>query len=274
MSILVWDKVGTRVYETGLDRGVLYLPDGSAVPWNGLTSVVEKFDKDMSPVYYDGVKISDLVSLGDFSGSMKAVTYPEEFVEIEGFGFLRKGLALGDQVPQTFGLSYRTRIGNDIDGDNVGYKIHIIYNVTAIPNDRAHETITSDTSVVEFEWDISTIPEEIPGFRPTAHVILSSVEIEPALLAYIEERLYGTEEVDASLIGINDLISYMYTWVRVEIVDNSDGTWTANCLFDEDLVFNETDTGLFTLIATGEYLDSNTYTISDTVNSPDILPEE
>ena len=136
MPILEWDKVGERYYETGIDRGVLYMPDGSAVPWNGLTSVIEHFDKSTSPVYYDGMKISDLVSLGDFSATMKAVTYPEEFVEIEGSAKLRNGLFVGDQPPQTFCLCYRTKIGNDVDGVDSGYKIHLIYNLTAIPSDK------------------------------------------------------------------------------------------------------------------------------------------
>jgi hypothetical protein len=265
MSVLVWDKVGDRFYDTGLDRGVLYLSDGSIVPWNGLISVVEKFDRDITSVYYDGIKISDSVSLGDFSATMKAYTYPEEFIGLEGYGFLRKGLALGDQLPQTFGLSYRTRIGNDAEGD-VGYKIHILYNLTAIPTDRTHETLNDSPNIVEFEWDISSIPENIPGFRPTAHVVLSSKEIEPDLLTYIEEKLYGSSELDPAFLDINDLISYMYTWARIDIIDNSDGTWTANCLFDEDLVFGED--GLFTIDGDVQFLDAVTYTISNTINSP------
>lgn len=271
MSILVWDKIGDRTYETGLDRGVLFLPDGSAVPWNGLTSIVEKFNKDTSSVYYDGIKISDMVSLGDFSATMKAVTYPDEFVELEGFGFLRKGMVLGDQMPQTFSLSYRTRIANDDEGDVAGYKIHIIYNLTAIPNDRTHESVTADPNALEFEWDISAIPEEIPGFRPTAQVVLSSIDLEPGLLTFIEEKLYGSETVEASLISITDLISYMFTWARIEIVDNSDGTWTAMCLFDEDLDFDLTDVGLFTLMnANVNFIDLQTYELSNTVNTSDI----
>ncbi len=109
---MVWDRVGDRVYETGLDKGVLYLPDGSAVPWNGLTAIIEQFNKESSSVYYDGMKISDLVVLGEFAASMKAVTYPDEFVELEGLGSPRGGLFFGDQRPQTFGLCYRTQIGN------------------------------------------------------------------------------------------------------------------------------------------------------------------
>jgi hypothetical protein len=271
MSILVWDKVGDRTYETGLDRGVLYLQNGSAVPWNGLTSVVEKFDKESSPIYYDGLKISDHVSLGDFSATLNAITYPEEFLDIEGYGFLRQGMYVGNQSPKTFSLSYRTRIGNDINGD-AGYKIHILYNLTAIPNDRTYNSISDDQSVIEFEWDIVSVPVEVPGFRPTAHIIINSIDLEPELLTFLEETLYGTESTDASLILISDLISYMYTWARMEIVDNGDGTWTAIAQFDEDIEFNVSDDQLFTILnANATYLDSDMYTISNVVSSSDIL---
>src|SRR5580765_2617317 len=141
MSVLIWDTAGSKVYETGLDKGVLYLSDGSAVPWNGLTSIVEKFDKESESVYYDGMKITDLVYLGDFAATLKAITYPDQFIELDGYGFLRQGMYVGNQLPKTFSLSYRTRIGNDVDGDVAGYKIHILYNLTAIPTDRTYNTV-------------------------------------------------------------------------------------------------------------------------------------
>lgn len=270
MSILVWDKVGDRVYETGLDRGVLYLNNGSVVPWNGLTSVVEKFDKESSPIYYDGLKISDHVSLGDFSATINAITYPDEFLELEGYGFLRQGMFVGNQAPQTFHLSYRTKIGNDIDSD-AGYKIHILYNLTAIPNDRTYETISDDPSVIEFEWDIVSVPVDVPGFRPTAHLILNSIDLEPQLLTFIEEKLYGTEGTDPALISISDLISYMYTWARMEIVDNGDGTWTANTQYDTDIEHSIIESEMFTIYnANATYSDSDTYTIGNVIDASDI----
>jgi hypothetical protein len=271
MASIVWDKSGDRRYETGLDRGVLYLSDGLAVPWNGLISIVEKFDKEVSPIYYDGVKVSDIVSLGDFSATMKAVTYPDEFLDLEGNGLLRKGLFVGNQAPKTFNISYRTQVGNDFEGNSVGYKIHIIYNVTAIPSDTTYASITSEQNFVEFEWDISAVPQEVLGFRPTAHIIINSIDLEPELLAYIEEKLYGAERVDPQLISINDLISYMYTWARMEIIDNSDGTWTAICLFNEDLQFDLSDNTLFTIFnANATYINSESYEISTVVGSADV----
>ncbi len=227
MPELVWDKVGDRVYETGLDKGVLYLPDGSGVPWNGLTSIIEQFDKESSPVYYDGMKISDLVVLGDFEASMKAVTYPDEFIELEGLASPNRGTFFGDQPPQTFGLCYRTQVGNDLEGDIAGYKIHIIYNVTAIPSEKTYSSITADPSLVEFEWNITAVPEEVPGFRPTAHIIIDSRDVDPWLLEDLLAMLYGSDISSAVLIPMPELAAFIINWCRVKIIDNGDGTWTA-----------------------------------------------
>jgi len=270
MPSLIWDRVGTRVYETGLDRGVLYLPDGSAVPWNGLTSVIEKFDKDSSPVYYDGMKINDLVVLGDFSASMKAVTYPDEFTELEGLGKRRRGLFYGDQPPQSFGLCYRTQVGNDLEGDVSGYKIHIIYNVTAFPSDKTYASLTADPSLVEFEWRITAVPEEVPGFRPTAHVILDSRDFDPWLLEELEAMLYGDTASIAALIPMPALITYINDWYRVKIIDHGDGTWSA--ISDRDgFISIDVATSLFTIVQINAvYLDDVTYQISDTVDVADV----
>lgn len=270
MPVLVWDKIGERSYETGLDKGVLYLPDGSAVPWNGLTSIIEHFDKETSPVYYDGMKINDLVVLGDFKASMKAVTYPDEFSQVEGFVSVKSGLYFGDQRPQTFGLCYRTQIGNDLDGEVAGYKIHIIYNLTAIPSDKTYASVTSDPAVVEFEWTISAVPEEVPGLRPTAHLVIDSRKIDPWLLEDIETILYGNIATDASLIPMSTLVSYINSWARVKIVDNGDGTWTATSLRD-GFIFVDPATKFFTMInINAAYIDDVTYLLSDTIDISDI----
>lgn len=271
MSVLVWDKIGDRTYETGLDKGVLYLSDGKAVPWNGLTSVVEKFDKDLSSIYYDGMKITDLVSLGDYSATLKAITYPDEFAELDGYGFLRQGMYVGNQLPKTFSLSYRTQVGNDFDGDVAGYKIHILYNLTAIPNDITYDSISAETKPIEFEWDITSIPQDVPGFRPTAHIVFNTIDLESDLLTYIEEKLYGSEHIDPDLMSISDLISYMYTWALMEIVDNGDGTWTAITDNAADISYDVTDKQLFTITnANATYWNSDLYEISNVVNSSDI----
>lgn len=263
MPILVWDEETDRVYESGLDRGVLYLPDGSVVPWNGLTSVIESFDKEVSPVYFDGMKISDNVSLGNFSATMKALTYPDEFSELEGLSELKSGIFAGDQMPQLFGLSYRTRVGNAVEGSLVGYKIHILYNVTAIPSDKTYSTISDEPELTEFEWNLTAVPEEIPGIRPTSHFIIDSTEVDPWLLEELEEMLYGSSSADAALISMYDLVSMIRDWYRIKIIDNGDGTWTAISRRDESITMLTAD--IFEITgATAVYLDEDTYLIADT----------
>ena len=264
MTRLVWDSVGERVYETGLDKGVLYLPDGSAVPWNGLTSIIEKFDKEFSPIYYDGMKVNELVILGDFSATMKAVTYPDEFVELEGIVPTRPGVFYADQRPKPFGLCYRTKLANDLEGDSLGYKLHIIYNVTALPNDKTNASESDTPSLVEFEWSITAVPEEIPGFRPTAHIIIDSRNINPFLLGEIEKILYGSEDEDALLISMLDLVTYINEWILVEIIDNGDGTWTATTSYPGIIFIDETEQAFTLLDVNAVYLDADTYTISNT----------
>lgn len=264
MPGIVWDKIGDRVYETGLSNGVLYLPDGSAVPWNGLTSIIEKFNKEVSPIYYDGMKINDLVALGDFSATLKAVTYPDEFIDLEGLVSLREGVFLGDQKPKTFGLCYRTIINNDVVGDSAGYKLHIIYNLTAIPSDKTYSSIAGDPALVEFEWEITAVPEEFPGFRPTAHLIIDSRDMAPLLLQDLEKMLYGDSESDAVLLPMSDLIQFMKDWALVRIVDHGDGTWSAISDYDGFISLDIIEQ-LFTLTdVNAVYLDSVTYEISDT----------
>lgn len=271
MSKLVWDKVGSRRYETGLDQGVLYLPDGSAVPWNGLTSVIENFDRESQPIYFDGMKTNDLVVLGDFSATMKAVTYPDEFVELEGLSPIRKGLFLADQRPQAFGLCYRTQIGNDVDGDSTDYKIHVIYNVTAIPSDKTYATISSDPSLVEFEWKITAVPEEFPEFRPSSHIVIDSRDIDPLLLEDLELILYGSAMYDATLVPMFELITFIEEWYRVQIVYNDDGTWTATTSRDEFISFDNPEPGAFILYnANAVFLNDVSYLLSTTVDTEDI----
>jgi hypothetical protein len=268
MPSIVWDDVGSKTYETGLDRGVLYLADGSAVPWNGLTSVVESFGKDITSVYYDGMKINDLVSLGEFSASMKAITYPDEFLEFEGIGELRNNIFIGDQKPKPFCLSYREKIGNDVN-DELGYKIHLLYNVLAIPKDVTYATMSTSPSSVEFEWSITAIPQEVPGFAPTAHFVINTVDIDPWLWEDLQDILYGSETAFASLIPMADLVTFMQNWVRLKIIDNGDGTWTATANREGFISFPFTDQ--FQIDdANAVYTDNNTYIISDTGDISDL----
>lgn len=270
MPILLWDQPGDRIYENGLDRGVLYLTDGSAVPWNGLTSVVEKPDRAASPVYFDGMKTNDLVTVGDYSASLKAMTYPNEFLEFEGLGVLNGGVFVGDQPPGVFSLSYRTHVGDDFNKASAYYKIHLIYNATAIPTDKNYASFTADPAVTEFEWSITAIPDEIPGFRPSAHIIFDSRYTDASVLEQIELMLYGgsgEEGAHASLWPHADLMDYLSGWFLLQITDNKDGTWTAT--------ENESSEGVYiTMISADEFsittdsavfLDADTYTISNDV---------
>jgi hypothetical protein len=263
--MIVWDRVEDRIYETGLDRGVLYLPDGSAVPWNGLTSVIESFDKETQPVYFDGMKISDCVVLGDFSATMTAVTYPDEFVELEGLAPAKQGLFYSDQMPQTFGLCYRTKIGDGLVGDEAGYKLHIIYNITAIPSDKTYASAGADPSLVPFEWKLTAVPEELPGFRPTAHIVIDSRDVDPWLLEDLETMLYGTNTAAAILLPMPELAAYINEWYRVQIIDNGDGTWTANSV--RPGIINLGINGYFEIVGVNAvYLDEFTFVISDTTD--------
>jgi len=268
MPVLVWDVPENRSYETGIDRGVLYLFDGSGVPWNGLTSVVEKFNRDTSPVFYDGMKISELVSLGYFSATMEAMTYPDEFLTFEGYDALRRGVFLSDQISKTFGLCYRTMVGDQIN-ELKGYKIHILYNVTAVPDDVTYETVGSSPSAATFKWDIVAIPQEVPGFAPTAHIILDSTEIDPWLLEELEAMLYGSTDSNAALIPMDDLIRIMSEWYRIKIYDNGDGTWTAVSERDESIRIDAD--GYFEIYqANAVFLDLVTFLISDTRGIADV----
>lgn len=191
MTVLEWDKVGDRRYETGIDRGVLYLRDGSAVPWNGLTSVTEAVSRDVKTYFLDGIKYLDHYVPGSYSAKLAAFTYPDELEKLLGLREYAPGVFLHDQRAQLFNLSYRTLVGNDVDGTNHGYKIHIIYNVLAIPSDNAMNSLSDSTDVSPFEWDLSGTPNLMLGVRPTAHVSLDSRKIDPTLLASLELGLYG-----------------------------------------------------------------------------------
>ena len=269
MPVINWDNVGERTYESGLDRGVLYLPDGSAVPWNGLTSISEKVEKSVDSVFYDGAKISDLVTMGSFSASLSAMTYPEEMDLIEGTRELRNGVFLGEQSPTTFGLCYRTNMSNDLDSE-AGYKIHVVYNITAVPSDRNYASLNDSPEVVEFEWDLTTTPEHLDGFRPSAHMVIKTADLDPWLLAEIEEILYGGTVAAASLIPMDELVDKINNWFRVKITDNGDGTFTASSDY-EGYVFLLSGDKFQINNANVIYTDDNTYLLSDTKDIKEVL---
>lgn len=226
MTRLVWDQAGDRVYENGVSQGVFYGADGIGIAWNGLSSVEETNNTNLDPLYFDGLKYADVVTIGDFQGKLKAFTYPDEFLAYEGVGSWRSGFYLADQPNARFGLSYRTEINSDM-GSSVGYKLHILYNLLAIPSSKTYESLSLDSDPTDFEWDISAIPEQVDRFRPTAHLIIDSRKVDPLLLLDVENLLYGSAEAGATLPDLNALVRFVQRWGRFIVIDNGDGTWTA-----------------------------------------------
>lgn len=200
MSKLQWDKVGEHFYETGVDHGVLYPMSANGqtyaagVAWNGLTAVTESPEgSEVSPIYADNIKYLNLRSAEDFKATIEAYTYPEEFEECDGSAALVAGVKIGQQVRKSFGFAYRTKIGNDLNPD-LGYKIHLIYGASAAPSERSYETVNDSPEAITFSWEVSTIPVEVTGFKPTAHVEVDSTKVDAAKLQLLEAALYGTED--------------------------------------------------------------------------------
>lgn len=207
MTALAWHQIGERRYETGIDRGVLYLPNGDAVPWNGLVSITETKTRDVKPYYLDGVKYLDHHVASEYSAKLGAYTYPDELEEILGDTAYASGVVLHDQTPQFFHLSYRTREGNDRDGVDAGYKIHVVWNIMAVPSDVAFGTIGQDLVPGLFEWSLTATPSKMFGIRPTSHISLHSRNIDSSVLGNFEDLLYGTEDTDASLPDLVDFLA-------------------------------------------------------------------
>lgn len=212
MSALVWDAQGDKVFETGIDHGVLYLSDGIGVPWNGLTSVDEKpIGFTTQPLYFEGIKYNEIVNVGDWSAVLKAYTYPDEFLEFEGIIEVDHGLYVAGQDMGLFGLSYRTRVGNDIDAE-AGYKIHMLTNLTAVPANVGYRSTTPKPNAIEFEWTITAIPQQIDGFRPTAELIFDTTKSTPEFTADLEAILYGTISTTARLPYLEEIVNFAGAW--------------------------------------------------------------
>ena len=202
---LVWDADGKRYYETGVDHGVLYLRDETGaytkgVAWNGLTAVSEApSGAESNPQYADNIKYLNLVSAEEFSATIEAFTYPDEFEECDGSATLATGVSIGQQDRKTFGFSYRTKIGNDIAGQDLGYKIHLVYGCLAAPSERGYQTVNDSPEALTFSWEVSTTPVPVTGFKPTATVTINSRTTDPAKLKSLEDLLYGTNAAEARL---------------------------------------------------------------------------
>ena len=199
---IVWDAEGERLFETGVDRGVLYPINktgayGTGVPWNGLTSVSESPEGgEPNPIYADNQKYLNLISVEEAKGTIEAFTYPEEFAECDGSKELAPGVFAGQQNRTPFGLSYRTLVGNDIKGNDYGYKIHLVYGATAQPSEKSYETVNDSPEPAAFSWEYSTSPVTVPGMKPTATLTIDSTKVTQAALQKLEEALYGSNTKD------------------------------------------------------------------------------
>lgn len=205
MAKLVWDESGKRIYETGVQKGVLYVQDESGaypkgVAWNGLTAVTESpSGAEATPLYADDIKYLELRSAEEFGATIEAYTYPEEFEICDGSASLAAGVTIGQQDRKAFGLCYRTVVGNDVQGNAHGYKLHLIYGAVAAPSEKAYATVNDSPEAVTFSWEITTTPVEIAGFKPTASITIDSTKVDAAKLTALEAKLYGDATTEAQL---------------------------------------------------------------------------
>lgn len=199
MSKVVWDQTGERFYETGVKQCVLY-PQASGgtyptgVPWNGITAINESpSGAEATPLYADDIKYLNMVSAEEFGAGIEAYTYPDEFAQCDGSAELVKGVVIGQQSRKTFGLCYRTTLGNDVDGVDHGYKLHIIYGALAAPSEKGYASINDSPEAITFSWEVTTTPVAVKGFKPTASIVINSTSADATKLAALEDILYGKD---------------------------------------------------------------------------------
>lgn len=217
MAVISWDNVGEKIWETGVDHGVIYTPTahgvyGGGVPWNGLTSVNEKpTGAEANDQYADNIKYLTLYSAEDFEATIEAFTYPDEFAECDGVKFVAEGVGINQQARKPFGFSYRTLMGNDVKNQDFGYKIHIVYGCMVTPSEKNYETINDSPEAITFSWDLTTIPVPVPGMKPTAHISINSTTADAARIKDLEKILYGTEDQEPRLPTPEEIMAIFTT---------------------------------------------------------------
>ena len=214
MSKIVWDQTGERLYETGVKQGVLYIPASGVyskgVAWNGLTAVTESpSGAEATALYADDIKYLNLMSNEEFGCTIEAYTYPDEFAVCDGSASLAKGVNIGQQPRKTFGVCYRTTLGNDTDGNGYGYKLHMVYGCLAAPSEKAFSTINDSPEAITFSWEVSTTPVNVAGHKPTAHLEIDSTKADPVKLAALEKILYGDTDAEARLPLPDEIVTLM-----------------------------------------------------------------
>lgn len=233
--MITWDDSGSRIFEAGIDRGVFYPSLGPGVPWNGLLSVTQSVENTgLATFYIDGRKQISKLELGNFSAKVEAFTYPSEMLPYDGYSQLLNG-----QKRSVFNLSYRSLLANDVDGTSLGYSLHLVYNCMLAPTNRDNQSLNADSEIMDFSWDLSTVPIAIPNYRPTAHLYLESTTVEQGALAAIEAVLYGGVGVAPRFPTISEIMEIFEANAIVTIIDNGDGSFTASGP-DED-VFETSD---------------------------------
>lgn len=213
MAPLTWDQVGDKTYETGVDKGVLYLPDvagvyNSGFAWNGLVTVTESpAGAEATPMYADNIKYLNLLSAETFGGTIEAFTYPDEFMVCDGTALPAPGVAVGQQSRKLFGLSYRTLKGNDVEGSDFGYKLHLVYGCLASPSEKAYATVNDSPEAITFSWDVTTTPVPVTGLKPTSLIVVDSTVVDPTDLTALEALLYGAGATLAALPTPNAVVA-------------------------------------------------------------------
>jgi hypothetical protein len=215
MAKIVFDQSGERFYETGVKNGVLYVQNengeyGNGVAWNGLTAITESpSGAEATPLYADDIKYVELTSAEEFGATIEAYTYPSEFEACDGSASLVEGITIGQQDRVPFGLCYKTVVGNDVRGNDLGYKLHLIYGAKAAPSERAFQTINDSPEAITFSWEITTTPVNVTGFKPTANLVIDSTKVDSAKLALIEEKLFGSESEEPKLPLPDEIVALM-----------------------------------------------------------------
>lgn len=215
MARLIWDEVGQRFFETGVKNGVLYVQDDdgsykNGVVWNGLTAVTESpSGAEETPLYADDVKYLTLRSAEEFGATVEAYTYPEEFEQCDGSASIADGVTIGQQARRAFGLCYRTSVGNDIQGQNYSYKLHLIYGCTVAPSEKSYSTINDNPEAITFSWELSTVPVPVDGFSPTASLVIDASKVDKGKMQQLEDALFGDETNEAKLLLPNEIMELL-----------------------------------------------------------------
>lgn len=258
MSKIIWDATGERLFETGVKNGVLYPMLNGAYPmgvaWNGLTSVTESpSGAEATPLYADDIKYLNLMSAEEFGATIEAYTYPDEFALCDGSAQIASGVTIGQQARKVFGMCYTTTIGNDVDGNDHGYKLHIIYGALASPSEKAYSTINDSPEAITFSWEVTTTPVNVTGFKPTASLCIDSTKVSEAKLQQLKDILYGSAAADPRLPLPDEIASLIGT----------SGAYSVNCYMTN--VENSNTDSVATSTYTGTLTAVDGYTIENVV---------